>query len=426
MAGGAAQVHQTPFGQQDDALAVREDDVVDLRLDVVPAVLAQAGDLDFAVEVADVAHDGVVAHGLHVVMGDHADVAGAGDENVGLAGHFVHAHHAVAFHGGLQGADRVDLGHPNGRAKAAQRLGAALAHVTVTQHHSHLAGHHDVGSALDAVHQRFAATVQVVELRLGDRVVHVEGRERQHTVLLHLVQAMHAGRGFFGHALDVGQTPGVPVRINGQVALDRGKQGFFFLVARTADGARVGFGLAAEHQQQGGIAAIVQDHVGRLAFGPFEDAVAVFPVFVEAFTLEGEHRNAGRSDGSSSVVLGRENVARGPAHFGAQCHQRFDQHAGLDGHVQAAGNAGTAQRLGVLVFFAQRHQSGHFGFGDGQFLAAPVGELDVGYQIIGKSVSHSVHEGVLDGATGRVRLTAPPESYGVVGERRCKFKPSLG
>jgi hypothetical protein len=40
VAGGAAQVHQAAFGQQDDALAVREDDVVDLRLDVFPLVLA--------------------------------------------------------------------------------------------------------------------------------------------------------------------------------------------------------------------------------------------------------------------------------------------------------------------------------------------------------------------------------------------------
>jgi hypothetical protein len=36
VAGAAAQVHQAALGQQDDALAVREDDVVDLRLDLFP------------------------------------------------------------------------------------------------------------------------------------------------------------------------------------------------------------------------------------------------------------------------------------------------------------------------------------------------------------------------------------------------------
>jgi hypothetical protein len=45
-----------PFGQQDDLLAVRELDLVDLRLDVVPLVVAQR-DLDLGIEMADVADD---------------------------------------------------------------------------------------------------------------------------------------------------------------------------------------------------------------------------------------------------------------------------------------------------------------------------------------------------------------------------------
>ena len=39
VAGAAAQVHQPALGQQDDPLAVREDDVIDLRLDLLPRVL---------------------------------------------------------------------------------------------------------------------------------------------------------------------------------------------------------------------------------------------------------------------------------------------------------------------------------------------------------------------------------------------------
>ena len=37
MAGAAAQIDQTAFGQQDDALAIRENHMVDLRLDVFPS-----------------------------------------------------------------------------------------------------------------------------------------------------------------------------------------------------------------------------------------------------------------------------------------------------------------------------------------------------------------------------------------------------
>ncbi len=70
VAGAAAQVHQPALGQQDDALAVREDDVIDLRLDFFPLVLLDRGDVDLVVEVADVADDGLVLHTGHVVVRD--------------------------------------------------------------------------------------------------------------------------------------------------------------------------------------------------------------------------------------------------------------------------------------------------------------------------------------------------------------------
>jgi hypothetical protein len=62
------------------------------------------------------------------------------------------------------------------RAHDAERLRAALAHVAVAADDRDLAGDHDVGGALDAVEERLAAAVEVVELRLGDRVVDVDGR----------------------------------------------------------------------------------------------------------------------------------------------------------------------------------------------------------------------------------------------------------
>jgi len=63
--------------------AVREFDLVDLRLDVVPLEVLQRSDLNFRVEVTDVAHDGAVLHGAHVLDRDDVDIAGGGHEDVG-------------------------------------------------------------------------------------------------------------------------------------------------------------------------------------------------------------------------------------------------------------------------------------------------------------------------------------------------------
>jgi hypothetical protein len=147
--------------------------------------------------------------------------------------------------------------------------------------------------------------------------------------------------------------------------------------------------------EQSRIAAVVEDHVGRVAGGcrPFEDPVRVVPVFDERFALVSEHRGAARGDGGGGVILRRIDVARRPADLGAQRLQRLDQHGRLDRHVQAARDPRAAQRLLGCEFLADRHQAGHLRFGDRDFLATPVGERQVGNPEIGKvpGVGCSVH-----------------------------------
>jgi hypothetical protein len=91
----------------------------------------------------------------------------------------------------------------------------------------------------------------------------------------------------------------------------------------------------------------------------------------------------GGGNGSRRVVLRRVNVARGPTHPRTERLERLDQHRGLDGHVQRAGDTRAAQGLGRGVLLADRHQSRHLGFGDAYFLAAPIGERQVGDVKIG-------------------------------------------
>ena len=92
------------------------------------------------------------------------------------------------------------------------------------------------------------------------------------------------------------------------------------------------------------------------------------------------------------MVLGGKNITGGPADFGTQFHQGFDQHGGLDGHVQAAGDAGALEGFLFAEFLAQGHQAGHLGFGNGYFLASPVCQRNVGYLVVAEiGIGYCVH-----------------------------------
>ena len=174
--------------------------------------------------------------------------------------------------------------------------GAALADVAVAADDGDLAADHDVGGAVDAVDQRVAAAVEVVELGLGDRVVDVDGREQQRAGLEHLVEAVHAGGGLLGDAVDALARP----RSSGWAPWRR------TLVSSVEDDAPllgvVLGGVAAPTpaasnsralvDEQRGVAAVVEDHVGAGAVGPAQRLLGAPPVLLERLALPGEDRDA--------------------------------------------------------------------------------------------------------------------------------------
>ncbi len=157
--------------------------------------------------------------------------------------------------------------------------------------------------------------------------------------------------------------------------------------------------------QQCRIATIIQDHVGR-AFGEVEDAVGVFPIVFQRLALVREDRCATLGDGSGGVVLGAVDVAGGPAHLGAQGLQCLDEHRGLDGHVQAARDAGALEGLLLGEVLADGHETWHLGLGDGDLLAAPLGEGEISDAVL--FLGHRAHGGLL--RNGKGIRGASPES----------------
>jgi len=146
--------------------------------------------------------------------------------------------------------------------------------------------------------------------------------------------------------------------------------------------------LVALVDQQRGVAAVVDDQLRAVAVGPGERLHGALPVFDERLALPGEDRDAGLGDGRRGVVLGGEDVARGPADVGAEVGERLDEDRRLDGHVQRAGDAHALEGLGLAILRAQGHEARHLVLGDLELLAAPFGETEVRDFEIGEFFGH--------------------------------------
>lgn len=208
--GGTAKVNQTALGEQDDVLAVQEV-AVNLGLDVLDglSVGLEPGNVDLNVEVTNVADDGVVAHGLEVATNQDVTAASGGDEDLTDGSSLLHGDDLEALDGGLEGVDGVNLGNEDAGTHGVESLGATLADITVTGDDTDLTSDHDIGGTLDTVNEGLTATVQVVELGLGDTVVDVDGGDLQLALLHHLVQVVDTGGGLLRDTVAVLEHLGV-------------------------------------------------------------------------------------------------------------------------------------------------------------------------------------------------------------------------
>src|SRR4029450_959618 len=156
-----------------------------------------------------------------------------------------------------------------------------------------LAADQHVGRTVETIDQRMTNAVTVVELRLGDRVVDVDGGKHQGARAQHLVQPMYSGGGLLGHTLDGIRDldPGASLgqRLAEQPQKDAPLLG---VICRRLRNLPSLLRLCAPVYEQCGVTAIVEDHVGKFVIWPVENLAGTPPVFLQRLALPGEYRHA--------------------------------------------------------------------------------------------------------------------------------------
>ena len=145
------------------------------------------------------------------------------------------------------------------------------------------------------------------------------------------------------------------------------------------DHASVLLGARAQVQQQRGIAAVVEDHVGVPPSGHSKMRCVNSQYSSSDLALVGEHRRcrprrSRRRHGPGSRRCCRKPSApRRPAPVSVSISTAVWMVMCSEPAMRAP-----LQRLRGGEFLANRHEPGHLGLGDGDFLAPPVGQVQVG------------------------------------------------
>ena len=300
VASGASQVDETALSEEDDVAAVLHEVAVDLGLDAGDrlGVLLEPRNVDFDIEVTDVANNGVVGHLLEVLASQDVTATGGGDEDLTLGSSLLHGGDLEAGDGSLEGVDGIDLSDDDAGTHGVESLGATLTDITETGDNGDLASNHDIGGTLDTIDKGLTAAVKVVELGLGDGVVDVDGGDEETVALEHTVEVVNTGGGLLRDTVAVLEH----LRV---LLVDKG----------------------------GEVTTIVEDQVEGLVVLEGNKLLLEAPlVLLLGLALPGKDGDTGSGDGSGGVVLGREDVARSPCDLGTEGCEGLNEDSGLDGY----------------------------------------------------------------------------------------------
>lgn len=198
-----AEIDQTTLGEEDDVAAAGHEVSVNLGFDVLYAlgVLLQPSNVDLDIEMANVANDGVVTHGLEVFTDEDVSAASRSNEDLAKSGSFLHSDNLVARNGSLQGIDGVNLGNKDVGTKAVESLGTSLANITITGDDGDLAGDHNISSTFDTIDEGFSASIKIVKFGLCDTVVDIDSRDQELVALEHSVEMVNTSGGLLGDTI---------------------------------------------------------------------------------------------------------------------------------------------------------------------------------------------------------------------------------
>merc|ERR1712139_531125 len=173
MASCTTKIQQAAACKNNDTMAIRELKAIDLWLDVLDLDAREAfklGHLDLVVKMANVSHNGIVLHLLHVLKPDDVEVTSSCDKDVHLTYNRLQGYHLEAFHACLQSTDRINLSDQAASTGAAHGEGRALAHIAIPTNKNPLSPNHNISCTHDSIRQRMAAAIHIVKLGLGHTI----------------------------------------------------------------------------------------------------------------------------------------------------------------------------------------------------------------------------------------------------------------
>ncbi len=386
MPGSTSEIHESSFGEEDNLIPIRKEDVINLRFDIFPLIFSHTDDIDFGIEVSDITYDCLISHFYHMVMSDDISISSCGDKYICLIASRFHRHNPEAFHSSLKRTDRIDFCYPNSGSHPLKCGSTSLSDISVSTDNDDFSCNHHIGGSLNSVDNRFTASIEVVEFCLCYRIIHIDSWEGKSPLAIHLVEAMDSGCCLLRNPLYIFLNIRVECWISFQCFFDRSKKNSFFLAGRIGKDTNILLSFTSKDDKKCGITSIIEDHIWSSTIWPLKESMCIVPVLFKRFSLIRKYRSSWLDYGCCSMILSREDITTDPSDIRSEFSKGFDEHSRLDRHMKWSCNSSSLKGFTRSVFFSKCHESRHFSFRNRELFSPPSRKGHICYFVIHRKI----------------------------------------
>src|SRR5690554_3557885 len=154
MSGGTAKIDKSTFCKYDDVLSIY---IIKVHLwfyDILgmAIVFVEPSHINFIVEVANIADDGLISHCPEMLFGNDVFVACSSHNNICLFNSIFHLLHRITVHSSLQCTDWIDFGDNYACAGTAKGSSGTFTYISIPSYYGHFTRHHHICSSPNSIY----------------------------------------------------------------------------------------------------------------------------------------------------------------------------------------------------------------------------------------------------------------------------------
>merc|ERR1711904_621363 len=159
--------------------------------------------INFVIKMTNISNNSIVLHLCHMVCHYNSLVSSGSNEDISGTNNAIELFDLKSFHSSLKGADWITFSNNNSSSTVFHGSGATFSNITETTDDNLFTSNHDICGSHETIRKRVLASIDVIELLLGNGIININSSKEEFTFSRHLIKSVNTSGSFFRNTNEI-------------------------------------------------------------------------------------------------------------------------------------------------------------------------------------------------------------------------------